>query len=98
MKKLPKITALILALSLACGCSEVFPDSNASGKDTSAYTLPPDPVSSEAPSDTEAKKPNSTIPPLPKRYRRILLLKKPPLPKQTALLPKKAPPPQATVI
>ena len=36
MKKLPKITALILALSLACGCSEVFPDSNASGKDTSA--------------------------------------------------------------
>ena len=50
MKKLPKITALILTLSLACGCSEVFPDSNASGKDTSAYTLPPDPVSSEAPS------------------------------------------------
>ena len=51
MKKLPKITALILTLSLACGCSEVFPNSNASGKDTSAYTLPPDPVSSEAPSD-----------------------------------------------
>lgn len=55
MKKLPKITALILTLSLACGCSEVFPDSNASGKDTSAYTLPPDPVSSEAPSDTESE-------------------------------------------
>lgn len=55
MKKLPKITALILTLSLACGCSEVFPDSNASGKDTSAYTLPPDPVSSEPPSDTESE-------------------------------------------
>ncbi|EKC44681.1 conserved hypothetical protein, secreted, partial [human gut metagenome] len=55
MKKLPKITALILTLSLACGCSEAFPDSNASGKDTSAYTLPPDPVSSEAPSDTESE-------------------------------------------
>ena len=55
MKKLPKITALILTLSLACGCSEIFPDSNASGKDTSAYTLPPDPVSSEAPSDTESE-------------------------------------------
>lgn len=55
MKKLPKITALILTLSLACGCSEVFPDSNASGKDTSAYTLPPDPVSSEAPSDNESE-------------------------------------------
>lgn len=35
MKKLPKITALILTLSLACGCSEVFPNSNASGKDLS---------------------------------------------------------------
>mgnify|MGYP005910138623 CR=1 FL=1 len=55
MKKLPKITALILTLSLACGCSEVFPNSNASGKDTSAYTLPSDPVSSEAPSDTESE-------------------------------------------
>ena len=55
MKKLPKITALILTLSLACGCSEIFPDSNASGKDTSAYTLSPDPVSSEAPSDTESE-------------------------------------------
>lgn len=55
MKKLPKITALILTLSLACGCSEVFPDRNASGKDTSAYTLPPDPVSSEAPSDNESE-------------------------------------------
>lgn len=55
MKKLPKITALILTLSFACGCSEVFPDSNASGKDTSAYTLPSDPVSSEAPSDTESE-------------------------------------------
>lgn len=65
MKKLPKITALILALSLACGCSEVFPDSNASGKDTSAYTLPPDPVSSEAPSDTESEEtepPNTSAP------------------------------------
>ena len=56
MKKLPKLTALILIISmLACGCSEVFTDSNASSKDTSAYTLAPDPVSSQTPSDTESE-------------------------------------------
>lgn len=94
MKKLPKITALILTLSLACGCSEVFPNSNASGKDTSAYTLPPDPVSSEAPSDTESEEtepPDTSAP-------ETLPPKKPPLPKQTALLPKKAPLPQVRPI
>ena len=52
MKKLPKITALILTLSLACGCSEVFPNSNASGIDTPAYSTPADPVASKGPSDT----------------------------------------------
>mgnify|MGYP000868936792 CR=1 FL=1 len=65
MKKLPKITALILTLSLACGCSEIFPDSNASGKDTSAYTLSLGPVSSELPSDTESEEtgqPDTSIP------------------------------------
>lgn len=98
MKKLPKITALILTLSLACGCSEVFPNSNASGKDTSAYTLPPDPVSSEAPSDTESEETEQPDISAPETLQPDTSPKKPPLPKQTALLPKKAPPPQATAI
>lgn len=56
MKKFPKITVLTLIISmLACGCSEVFPDSGTSSKDTSVYTLAPYPESSETPSDTESE-------------------------------------------
>lgn len=54
MQKLPKITALTLIVSmLACGCSDIIPESGSNSKDTSAYTLAPDPVSSETPPDTE---------------------------------------------
>lgn len=58
MQKLPKITALTLIVSmLACGCSDIIPESGSNSKDTSAYTLAPDPVSSETPPDTESKDP-----------------------------------------
>ena len=56
MKKLPKITALTLIVSmLACGCSEITPNSGTSSDNASAYTLAPDPVSSETPPDTESE-------------------------------------------
>lgn len=58
MQKLPKITALTLIVSmLACGCSDIIPESGSNSKDTSAYTLAPDPVSSETPPDTESEDP-----------------------------------------
>lgn len=37
MQKLPKITALTLIVSmLACGCSDIIPESGSNSKDTSA--------------------------------------------------------------
>lgn len=67
MQKLPKITALTLIVSmLACGCSDIIPESGSNSKDTSAYTLAPTRYHLKLPRTQKAKTPSHPTPLSPK--------------------------------